>query len=174
MFFTKNEAEKNTLHPNKYNELNEEFLSLVGASLEGIKPVKLCWSAPVPPKKYQIAYVEMHSRYTEMLENIDNFINEIKVDGISGRLSPKEKEKVIEAFIIPLYELKKTIYANAIDCIHKSVAKLQEQRHPYKYKKEVGDKYFDAEEEFNRQIHACDESIKDYKPTLCVSYCAIL
>ncbi len=124
--------------PNKYDELNKKFKNFAAISLEGISP--------------------FHPIYTETLENIDQFINEIIFERrFRNRLSPAEKEKVIEAFIIPLYELKKTMYTRAIDYI---------QTHHHKNK--------DAMEEFNRQIHACDESIYDYRQASCVNNCAIL
>lgn len=173
MFFTEKEERNKISCTNKYNELNDRFLSLTATSLEGTHFIKL---SRTTLKKHHAAYIEMHPIYTDMLNNIDDFINEIILERLRNRLSPTDKEKVIEKFIIPLYELKKTIYGKAIDCVHKSVRKLYEQCHPYKYKNEAAHKYIRAKEEFNREIKICNESINAYKPVSCTRdrYCNIL
>jgi hypothetical protein len=174
MFFEEKEERNNTPQPNKYNDLSDRFKSCVTTSLIGINPIELCWSTP-DLHNIRILSVEMHPTYIETLENIEQFINEIKLErSFRNRLSPAEKEKVIEAFIIPLYEHKKAIYANAIDYIYKCMTKFQQHRHPHKYQKEMNSKYLDIIEECHRQINACDESISDCRPTLCVGLCAIL
>lgn len=173
MFFTEKEEENHTPTLSKFNELKDRFNVCITTSLEGIKPVQLSWSTP-DLHKLRTSTVEMHPIYLETLDNIDQFINEIKFERrFRDRLSLAEKQKVIDAFIIPLYERKKTIYAHAIDYLQRAT-RFQQQRHPHVFKKETYSKCLEAIEEFQRQIKACDESIYDHKPAMCVNYCTIL
>lgn len=165
---------KNLQYSKKYQELHKGFLSCMGASLKGIIPVRLRWPKSCDKSNPDIAFVEVHPTYEETLETIEYFINEIKFERFRKRLSPAEKEKTIETFIIPLYEHKKAIYSHAIDYIHKTIEKLQLRPYPGEYKKIICDKYLSLEDAFKYQIKACDEAINDYKPTACVSSCAIL
>lgn len=172
MFFTEKEQENHTPTLSKFNELKDRFNDCIATSLEGIKPVQLSWSIP-DLHKPRTSSIEMHPAYLETLDNIDQFINEIKFERrFRDRLSPAEKQKVIDAFIIPLYEHKKTIYAQAIDYIQRAT-RFQQQHHPT-CKKETHIKYLEAIKEFQRQIQACDESIYDYKPAMCVNYCTLM
>ncbi len=174
MFFTEKEERNNTLQPNKYNELSDKFNSCVATSLEGINPIALSWSTSDLNKPRLLSF-EMHPTYIETLDDIEQCINEIKFERrFRNRLSPTEKEKVIDAFLIPLYEHKKIIYVDTINYMLECVTKLLQQPHSHEYKKEMRSKCLLAMEEYHRQIKACDESIHDYKPAGCVSYCAIL
>lgn len=157
----------------KYHALHDKFLSLAHTSLNE-KPFKLCWAEPESSIKFRFAYIEPHATYTEMLENIDNFINELKIERIRNQLLPSEKEKMIEALIIPLYELKKSIYSNILDYTHKCVTHLQESTHSFKYKKNISRKYLKVEKECILQIKDCEESIHGYKKVSCYLPCIIL
>lgn len=172
MFFTEQEEKNNSPILSKFNELKNRFNDCMAISLEGIKPVHLSWSMP-DLHKPRTSFIEMHPAYLETLDNIDQFINEIKCEWyFRNKLSPAEKQKVIDAFIIPLYERKKEIYTHTVNYIQRAID--HQQRHLRDGKKQINSKYIEAIKEFQLQIRACDESIHDYKPAGCVSYCVIL